>query len=562
MIQSRARPSHPGVDVPPGERVVDLIVDPQEAQGLSQEAATLPAVILSARSMCDLELLAVGAFSPLDRFLGRVDYHRVLEEMRLADGTLWPMPITLPVSPSPEVRLDRRVALRSARYELLAILTIEEIYEWDLTQEARAVAGTTDVRHPLVAEMSSWGSVCLSGRLQAVTLPRHHDFVDLRRTPAQLRQLFQELQADRVVAFQPNGPLTLQDERFAKAAAKRYRATLLLNPIVGMEHAGDIDHFTRVRACRAVVEKYCEPRSTVLSLWPLAVRHAGPREALWKAVVSRNYGVSHLVVLSDQCGAGSDSNGHSFYGKKGSQELVRQFEGETGVTMIPDTGLPQAGPPLNRASSCATDSETSVPSVEWRPEVERLVAQAFPPPDRSGFCVWLTGLSGAGKSSIAEVLVLLLMEYGRQVTILDGDVVRTHLSKGLTFSKEDRDMNIRRIGFVAAEIVRHHGVVVCAAVSPYRSTRNEVRSMMGEWQFVEVYVNTPIEICERRDTKGMYAKARKGELRGFTGVDDPYEAPVRPELCLTTADCTPEDNAKRIVTLLRHRGFVSDEGAN
>ncbi len=548
-----ARPAPHGVISPLGVRLVDLVVDRQDAEQLLREAATLPSVILSARAMCDLELLAVGAFSPLDRFLGRADYERVLGDMRLADGTLWPIPITLPVSPSSEIRLDQRVALRSPRYDLLAVLTVEEMYPWDLTCEARAVVGTTDVRHPLVAEMSSWGSVCLSGRPQILNLPRRHDFLDLRRTPAQLRRLFGELGADRVLAFQPNGLPTLEDERFAKAAAASCLATLLFNPIVGLERPGDIDHFARVRACRSVVYNYCEPRSTVLSLCPLAVRHGGPREALWEALVSRNYGVSHLVVRKDHGGAGCDSNGHTFYREGAAQELVDQFEKETGVTMVPHPGLPQTGSSAGRAPSRATDANLEL----WRPEVERLVAQVFPPPDRSGFCVWLTGLSGAGKSSIAEVLVPLLMEHGRQVTILDGDVVRTHLSKGLTFSKVDRDMNIRRIGFVAAEIVRHHGVVVCAAVSPYRSTRNEVRSMIGEGRFVEIYVNTPIEICERRDTKGMYAKARKGELRGFTGVDDPYEAPLRPELSLTTTDCTPDDNARRIVAHLTQRGFVS-----
>lgn len=552
-MHPRARSVPHGVISPLGLRLIDLVVDRQHAEQLSREAATLPSVILSARAMCDLELLAVGAFSPLDRFLGRADYERVLGEMRLANGSLWPIPITLPVSPSTEIRPDRRVALRSPRHDLLAVMTVEEIYPWDLACEARAVVGTTDVRHPLVAEMSSWGSMCLSGRPQVLNLPRHHDFLDLRRTPAQLRQLFGELGADRVVAFQPNGPLTIQDEQFARTVAANRVATLLFNPVVGLERSGDVDHFARVRACRSVVQNYCDPRLTVLSLCPLAVRHGGPREALWEALVSRNYGVSHLVVRMDHGGAGRDSNGKSFYPEGASQELVRQFEAESGVTMIPFPASVQAPCSSDLPPLPVTEPGTKL----WRPEVERLVAQAFPPPERSGFCIWLTGFSGAGKSSIAEVLVPLLMEQGRQVTVLDGDVVRTHLSKGLTFSKADRDMNIRRIGFVASEIVRHHGVVVCAAVSPYRSTRNEVRSMIGEGRFVEVYVNTPIEICERRDTKGMYAKARRGELRGFTGVDDPYEAPLRPELSLTTTDCTPDDNARRIVAHLIQRGFVS-----
>lgn len=561
MIPTHTQPPRSGVIPPQGGRLVDLVVDGEEARHLSEESVGLPSIILSRRAMCDLELLATGAFSPLKQFLGQEDYRRVLEEMRLADGTLWPIPVTLPVHPSADIRLDRRVALRSPRYDLLALLTIEEAYEWDFAVEAQAVTGTTDLRHPLIAEMSSWGSVYVSGRLQVLTLPRHYDFMELRRTPNQLRKIFEELQAGSVLAFQPTEPLSLTDEQFAKDAAERYRSTLLLNPIVGLSRQGDFGHFTRVRACRTVVEKYCRPGSTIVSLCPLAGRQAGPREALWEALVNRNYGVSHMVVSDDQGGAGCDSSGNRFYPTHASQDLVSRFEGETGVIMVPYSSDGQTNLRDCQTSSArmAHEDATGTPHAVWRPEVEQLIARAYPSRDRSGFCVWLTGLSGAGKSSIAEVLVPMLMECGRQVTILDGDVVRTHLSKGLTFSKEDRDMNIRRIGFVAAEIVRHHGVVICATVSPYRSTRNEVRSMIGEGRFLEVYVNTPIEVCERRDTKGMYAKARKGELHGFTGVNDPYEAPLRPELHLTAIDCTAEDNAHRILGFLRLRGFVSED---
>lgn len=559
MIQHRTQ-SSPSLIAPFGNSLIDLVVDVDEAERLSRDAAGLPSVVLSPRSMCDLELMAVGAFSPIDRFLGKADYVRVLEEMRLVDGTLWPIPITLPVSRSSDITLGQRVALRSPRYDLLAVLTVEELFEWDFTNEVRAVAGTTDVRHPLVAEMSSWGPVYLAGRPQILNLPKHYDFVDLRRTPSQLRRLLGQLGSETVMAFQPKGLLTLKAEQFARDTAVRLGATLLFNPAVGLEWQGGIDHFTRVRACRAVVDNYCDLRSTVLSLCPLAMRHAGPREALWEALIGRNYGVSHMVVSPDHGEAGASSEGVSFYSHGASQRLVHQFEAETGVTMIsrPD-GLEHIASP-GRSRSPGAGSPNAAPSTSlWRPEVGRLIAQVSPPLDRSGFCVWLTGLSGAGKSSVAEVLAPLLMECGRQVTLLDGDVVRTHLSKGLTFSKDDRDMNIRRIGFVAAEIVRHHGVVICAAVSPYRSTRNEVRSLIGEGRFVEVYVNTPIEVCELRDTKGMYAKARKGELRGFTGVDDPYQAPLRPELCLTTTDCTAVDNAHRIISYLRQRGFISSE---
>lgn len=563
MIEQRVPSSPPSVIAPVGNSLVDLMVDPHEAERLSREAAGWPSIILSARSMCDLELLAVGAFSPVDRFLGREDYVRVLEEMRLMDGTLWPLPIMLPINRSPDIRLDHPVALRSPQYDLLAVLTVEELFDWNFTKEVQAVVGTTDVRHPLVAEMSSWGPTYLSGRPRVLNLPKHHDFVDLRRTPAQLRQQLRQLRAERVVAFQPSGLLTLSDEQFAKETALRLGGTLLLNPIVGLERQGGLDHFTRVRACRIVVDTYCDVQSTVLSLWPLAMRYAGPREALWEALIGRNYGVSHMIVSYDHGEAGLDSEGCSFYASGSSQKLVGQFEAETGVAMIPQRNgqkhKPLASGPFLHDGAYPAEEEPAV--SPWRPEVARLVAQVFPPPDRNGVCIWFTGLSGAGKSSVAEILTQLLKEYGRKVTLLDGDVVRTHLSKGLTFSKDDRDMNIRRIGFVASEIVRHQGVVVCAAVSPYRSTRNEIRNIIGEGRFVEVYVNTPIEVCELRDTKGMYARARKGELRGFTGVDDPYEAPLRPELSLSTTDCTAMDNAQRVVRYLKHRGFIANDGS-
>ena len=175
---------------------------------------------------------------------------------------------------------------------------------------------------------------------------------------------------------------------------------------------------------------------------------------------------------------------------------------------------------------------------------------------RQGACIWFTGLSASGKSTTAETLVRLVLEQGRRVTMLDGDVVRTHLSKGLGFSKEDRDLNIRRIGFVASEIVRHGGFVVCAAISPYRAIRDEVRGMMEEGRFIEVYVDTPLEVCEQRDPKRLYAKARQGLLTGFTGIDDPYETPLQAEITLDTVANSEEENASLILDLLIQRGLL------
>jgi sulfate adenylyltransferase len=562
---------------PYGGRLVDLSVGEEERVQLSSYATTLPSRQLSVRSLCDLELLAVGAFSPLDRFMGQADYNSVLDNMRLRDGTLFPIPITLPVADAEGLDPRKDLALRNAKNELVAVMTIEEIYSWDQAREAAEVLGTTDVAHPLVAEMQRWGRTYLSGRIRVVRLPQHFDFVELRRSPPEVRELLERSGYSRIVAFQTRNSMHRAHEEMTKRAAASIDGALLIHPVVGLTKPGDGDHFTRVRIYKALVENYYDGHRTVLSLLPLAMRLAGPREALWHAIIRRNYGASHFIVGRDHADPGLDSHGKPFYGPYAAQELMSRYEGDMGVKMVPFQEfvyIPSEGRYEERGRVPLTTPVASISGTqvrtqylgkgaqlpEWfaRPEIAKILAETSPPTHQSGFCVWFTGLSGAGKSTIADILAVLLMEAGRHVTVLDGDVVRTHLSKGLGFSKGDRDTNIRRIGFVASEIVGHQGVVICAAVSPYRSTRNECRIAVGEEKFIEVFVDTPLKVCERRDTKGMYAKARRGEIKGFTGIDDPYESPLNPELRLATVDCTAEDNARRIMQLLRQRGFVLD----
>jgi sulfate adenylyltransferase len=564
--------------IPPyGGQLVNLIVDDEARAELTELATRLPSIQLSPRALCDLELLATGAFSPLDRFMGRADYERVLAEMRLADGTLFPIPITLPVD-ARDVRLDRQVVLRDARHNPLAIMQIEEAYPWDLVEEAQAVLCTTDSRHPLIPEMMRWGNTYISGRIQVINLPKAYDFVELRRTPAQTRQALAAMGYPNVVAFQTRNPLHRAHEELTKRAAASVGGSLLIHPAVGMTKPGDVDHYSRVRIYKVLVEKYYDRSRTLLSLLPLAMRMAGPREALWHAIIRRNYGATHFIVGRDHAGPGKDSRGQPFYGPYDAQELVRQYADEIGVQMIPFQELVYLAdrdeyveadrvPPGARA---ITISGTQVrdeflakgrPLPAWftRKETAEILASIFPPRHKQGFCVWFTGLSGAGKSTVAEALVAMLLERGRQVTLLDGDVVRTHLSKGLGFSREDRDTNILRIGFVASEVVRHNGIAVCAAISPYRATRDAVRRMIeeiGEGRFIEVFVDTPIEVCEQRDTKGMYARARRGEIKGFTGVDDPYEPPLAPEVRLDTVNESPERCARRIIEHLVRAGFL------
>ncbi|MCO5212531.1 MAG: bifunctional sulfate adenylyltransferase/adenylylsulfate kinase [Caldilinea sp.] len=560
---------------PYGGRLVDLLVPPDEHEALRAHANTLPSIQLSDRALCDLELLATGAFSPLDRFMGRADYERVLAEMRLADGTLFPIPVTLPVERIDDLHYDREIALRDSKNNLLAVMTVEEIYTWERAAAAQQVFGTQDPAHPLVAEMTRWGSLNLSGPLRVLALPRHYDFTDLRLTPAQTRARLAAAGQTNVVAFQTRNPLHRAHEELTKRAAESVDGTLLLHPVVGLTKPGDVDHFTRVRSYKALLSNYYDGDRAVLALLPLAMRLAGPREALWHAIIRRNFGANYLIVGRDHAGPGNDSTGRPFYGPYDAQELAQQHSAEIGVGVLtfsemvylPEEGRYEEASRIPDGAQVASISGTQVRSdylnrgrqlPDWftRPEVADILSESYPPRHRQGVCLWFTGLSGAGKSTTAEVLTILLLEHGRQVTVLDGDVVRTHLSKGLGFSKEDRDVNIRRIGFVAAELVRHGGIAVCAAVSPYRATREDVRAMVGKDRFVEIFVDTPIEVCEDRDVKGMYAKARRGEITGFTGIDDPYEAPVNPEITLDTVAFTPEENAQRIVAYLVEHGYA------
>jgi sulfate adenylyltransferase len=568
--------------IPPyGGRLVDLMVPQGELAEAREYASTLPSLQISPRAVCDLEMLASGAFSPVDRFMGEADFRRVLAEMRLADGTLFPMPITLPVAADAGLRVGTDIALRDSMNDLLAIMTIDELYPWDPADLAERVLGSQDAKHPLVNEMTRWGRLNASGPIRMLQMPRHYDFQDLRRTPAEVRAVLAQTGRQNVVAFQTRNPLHRAHEELTKRATASVDGVLLLHPVVGMTKPGDVDHYTRVRTYKALAENHYDPDRIVLSLLPLAMRMAGPREALWHAIIRRNHGANHFIVGRDHAGPGKDSTGKPFYGPYDSQQLVKQYEDEIGVRMVPfsemlylpDEERYEEADKIPAGTHTASISGTQVreeflakgrllPAWFTRPETAEILAESYPPRHREGLCIWLTGLSGSGKSTTAAVLSVLLLEAGRQVTELDGDVVRTHLSKGLGFSREDRDTNILRIGFVASEIVRHGGTVMCAAVSPYRGTRDAVRAMMDEDQFIEVFVDTPLSVCEQRDVKGMYAKARRGEIKEFTGISDPYETPLNPEITLDTVDHSPEENARRIMAELAQRGFVRWEPGN
>jgi sulfate adenylyltransferase len=561
---------------PYGGALVDLVARREERLRLLEEARRCPSISLSPRALHDLELLAVGGFSPLRGFLGEADYRSVLSRMRLADGTLWPIPVTLTAGDDAKDLPGRTVVLRGANADPLALLAVDEAYRWDAAEEATAVLGRADPAHPLVAEMARSGPFCVAGTLRVIDRPSFPDFADLRLTPLETRRRLEAMGASAVVAFQTRNPLHRSHEEMIRRGLAATGGALLLHPAVGPTRSGDVDAATRVRTYKAAVAAGFDPRRTLLSLLPLAMRLAGPREAVWHAILRRNYGATHFMVGRDHAGPGRDSAGRPFFPPEAAQALALQHAAEVGVEIVtceelvylPDEGRYEEASkvPAGRATLALSGTEVREhlaagrPLPEWftRPEVAAVLAEAYPPRHRQGFCVWLTGLPAAGKSCTAEAVQALLRERGRPVTLLDGDVVRTHLSRGLGFSRDDRDANVRRIGFVAAEVVRHGGAVLCAAVSPYRAARDECRSSVGGDRFLEVFVDTPLGVCEARDPKGLYARARGGQVQGVTGIDDPYEAPLEPELVLGTVDVSPLDNARRVIALLHARGFLRD----
>lgn len=543
-----------------------------------KKSAEYPAWHLSRRQLCDLELLMCGAFSPLERFMGRLDYESVLDTMRLADGTLWPMPITLDVSREFASTIDTgdRISLLDPEGVPSAVLDIEDIWEANRDREARQVFGTDDPAHPGVDYLQRAAHpVYLGGRILGLTMPTHYDFRHLRDTPAELREKFQKWGWKRVVAFQTRNPMHRAHQELALRAAQSAEANLLIHPVVGMTKSGDIDHFTRVRCYEHIVKRLPD-QSTALSLLPLAMRMAGPREALWHAIIRKNYGCSHLIIGRDHAGPGKNGRGEDFYGPYEAQELVKEHTDELGIEMMPframvyvqnraeyrpldevaddETVLTISGTELRRRLREGQD----IPEWFTYPEIAAELRRTHPPRHRQGFAVLLTGLSGAGKSTIANALCTKLLELGgRSVTLLDGDIVRKHLSSELGFSKEHRDLNILRIGFVASEIAKNGGVAICAPIAPYEASRRGVREMISQRSgFVEVHVATSLEVCEERDRKGLYAKARAGLITGFTGIDDPYEEPENPEVRIDTAKCTPDEAAHRIILKLESLGYI------
>ncbi len=563
---------------PHGGSLKELYVPAEQVWEEKEQANHFPSWDLTQRQLCDTELLLNGAFSPLEGFLGEVDYNNVVNKMRLSDGTLWPIPVTLDVTESlaQEVQVGGRVALRDPEGVLIAVFVVSDLWRPDKNREAIKVFGTDDAHHAGVDYLlNRTHPVYLGGTLTGIEAPTHYAFKYLRDSPKELREKFRKWGWSRVVAFQTRNPMHRAHQELTFRAAQIAEANLLIQPVVGMTKRGDIDHYSRVRCYEHLIQTYPE-QTTALSLLHLAMRMGGPREAVWHAIIRKNYGCTHFIVGRDHAGPGKNRNGDDFYGQYDAQELVAKHQDELGIKLVPFQEMVYVQEraeyvPANEVRS--SDTVLNISGTEFRrrlregldipdwfsyPEVVAELRRTHPARHKQGFTVFFTGLSGAGKSTIANALMVKLMEMGgRSVTLLDGDIVRKHLSSELGFSREHRNINILRIGFVASEITKNGGIAICAPIAPYASTRREVKEMItAGGGFVEVHIATSIQVCEERDRKGLYAKARAGIIKEFTGISDPYEEPENPDLAIDTAQCSPDEAAHRVILKLESLGFI------
>lgn len=557
-----------------------------ELLNLKKKAIHLPSLVLNHRQLCDIELLINGGFSPLTGFMDQKTYNSVVENMRLPDGLLWPMPITLDVSKKTAEGLmennpTKEITLRDEEQNLIGVMRVDDVYEPDRKKEAQKVFGTTEELHPAAAYLfQESGEVYFGGPVFAAQLPVHYDYLHLRRTPLDLRNELARKGWKKVVAFQTRNPMHRAHRELTVRAAQHDEGDgvplhLLLHPVVGLTKPGDVDYHTRVKCYEQIMKTYPDDLA-LLSLNPLAMRMGGPREALWHALLRKNFGCTHFIVGRDHAGPGDDKNGKPFYDPYEAQELALKMEPELGIKILPFQmmvyvearneyfPIDQVPPNENTANISGTKLRQllrtggDIPAWFTYPEVAQILRKTYPPRHKQGFTIFFTGLSGAGKSTISNALnVTLLQEGSRPVTLLDGDVVRAHLSTTLGFSKEHRDLNVKRIGYVASEITRCGGVAIAAPIAPYESSRRHCRQLiLQHGGFIEVHLATPLKVCEARDRKGLYAKARSGQLKNFTGIDDPYEVPESPELRIDTSSCTVLESVDLIIGYLKKEGFL------
>ena len=566
------------ITAPHGGVLKELIVPEAEAEQLKKEARDFASWDLTERQLWDIEMLLNGGFSPLDGFMGKADYDSVVKKMRLASGTVWTMPITLDVTEAfaEKTGAGKKIALRDPEGVLIAVMDVSDVWRPDKKEEALNVFKSDDTVHPGVNYlMNRAHPVYVGGKLKGLELPSHYDFKSLRNTPRDLREKFKKQGWHKVVAFQTRNPMHRAHQELTFRAAQMAESNLLIHPVVGMTKPGDIDHYSRIRCYEHLVKQYPE-QTTMLSLLPLAMRMGGPREAVWHSIIRKNYGCTHFIVGRNHADPGKNSKCEEFYGPYDAQTLLGGLQAEIGIQMVPFQEMVYVQEKAQYFPADQIEKDMTVLNIsgtefrrrlmlgldipEWfsYSEVVNELRRTHPPRHKQGFTVFFTGLSGSGKSTIANALMVKLMESGgRPVTLLDGDLVRKNLSSELGFSREHRDLNIQRIGFVAGQITKNGGAAICAPIAPYAGTRKAVREEISRYGgFIEVHVATSIEVCEERDRKGLYAKARAGIIKEFTGISDPYEAPENAELVIDTRDCSPDEASQRIILKLEQMGFI------
>lgn len=532
---------------------------------------------LKDRQLFDLEMLMVGGFAPLAGFMNEMDYASVVSDMRTADGQLFPMPVVLDIPDSAEFEVGEAIVLCDQFGNPLAVMDVESRYSPDKEVEVKGVYGTDDMTHPGVRYViNQMHDTYIGGKVHMLQLEARHDFKDLRYTPAELKEVLVEKGWDEVIAFQTRNPMHRVHFELVKRAHEKTGLPVLVHPVVGMTREGDIDYITRVHTYRVVCEKYGKD-FTFLSLLPLAMRMAGPREALWHMIVRKNYGVTHFIVGRDHAGPGKDSSGEPFYGPYEARDLAEKYAKEVGITVVPSDELAYVEA---RAEYVSTedlkegDETVGISGTEFRrklfagedipewfsfPESVAELQVGVAKQKRRGVTLFFTGLSGSGKSTVANIVASKLLEIqDREITLLDGDVIRNHLTSELGFSKAHRDLNVQRVGYVASEITKHGGIAVCSLIAPYKQARDKARELVeAQGTFIEIYISTPLEVCEQRDVKGLYEKARKGLIKGFTGIDDPYEEPLDAALTIDTSIGSPEDHAQTVIQSLVENGNIT-----
>ena len=562
---------------PHGEKLCSLMLNEEYRNKLNNDILELKSWTLTNRQLCDIEMILNGGFSPLDGFMNQNDYNRVCKKMRLENNLLWPIPITLDINNelADKLEINEKIVLRDKEGFAIALLTVNDIWQPNKEEEAQQIYETTDTYHPGVnILLNETHSTYVGGSIEGIHNPKHYDYPQLRHTPVGLRKIFHEKGWSDIIAFQTRNPMHRAHVELTKKALKEKNAKLLIHPVVGLTKPGDVNHYTRVRCYKHIMKKYPKDMAE-LSLLPLAMRMAGPKEALWHAIIRKNYGCNYFIIGRDHASPGFNKDNKPFYGPYDAQEMLNEHSSELGINMIPFKqlvyvkekksfmGIDEAPKDSTTLSVSGTelrnllDQGKEIPEWFSYPEVVRELQKQRPSISKRGFTIFFTGLSGSGKSTLANgVLVKLLEEGRRPVSLLDGDIVRTHLSSELGFSKEHRSLNVRRIGFVASEITKNGGIAICAPIAPYRLDRQFNRDMIDPLGgYIEIFVNTPLEICEQRDVKGLYAKARKGLLKQFTGIDDPYEKPENAEIVIDSSDEDPEILVDQILNQIHKIGY-------